>query len=639
MQSENLEVKEFLNGTNAMIDYEKISESSADIEIVEDVDVIVVGGGTAGVPAAIAAARQGANVILLEANSFLGGSATASKVHIYYHGAGGGIQAEIDSRVNELHKVVGEKTRGFHPEAKKYVLQEMALEAGVKIYFRTMTVGALMDGMTVRGVVVENISGRKAILGKVIIDSTGDADVAVIAGAPFLLGREPDGFTQPYSLCPSVIRGGMLTYWNFDAGWLNPTNLEDISRAQFEGRKHLWRDDGFDDDNRLLGISPILGIREGRQIVGEYTLTLEDEAVGQRFADVVCRCKAHYDNHAVDYENESDLAQIWVSVLGFWGKPVECDVPYRCMVPKGVDNILVACRSLSINHDAQMAFRMQRSLEVLGEAAGIAAAVAAKENIFVRDVPVTSIQKILVENGALPPEVMSADYEKAAKPEPTVEESIKQLGTEKDSDAIWDLTQMGEKAIPALIETLNSPNLSLRLSAATALGILKREEAIPELVKALREKGQEKKERRAANRKTAAIILLGQIGNPRVVPELIKVLESPEIDLNTAVFTIKTLGKLGDVSCVEPIKKLVQSDHFDKPSEMLGTKWRGEAALQGWVKTDFRWSLDIAAGTVLAQFGDEYGVSLIRKYLADERVHVREYAQKELGRRERKRRK
>jgi len=619
----NLEVKEFLSGTNAMIDYETIREPTASIEIADDVDVIVVGGGTAGVPAAIAAARQGANVLLLEANSFLGGSATASKVHIYYHGAGGGIQAEIDQRVNELHKVIGEKTRGFHPEAKKYVLQEMALEAGVKIYFRTMTVGVLMDETTVRGVVVENISGRKAIIGKVTIDSTGDADVAAIAGAPFLLGRETDGFTQPYSLCPSVMRDGMLTYWNFDAGWLNPTNLEDISRAQFEGRKHLWREDGFDDKNRLLGISPILGIREGRQIVGEYTLTLEDEAVGRRFSDVMCRCKAHYDNHAVDYENESELAQIWVSVLGFWSKPVECDVPYRCMVPQGIDNVLVACRSLSIDHDAQMAFRMQRSLEVLGEAAGVAAAIAAKENILARDVCVTSIQKILVESGALPAEVLTEDYEKVLKPEPTVEESIKQLGSEKDSDAIWHLTQLGEKAVPALIETLSVPDQNVRLSAVTALGILKRDEAIPELVKALSAETPEKKERRAANRKTAAIILLGQIGNPEVAPELIKVLESPDIDINTAVFTIKALGKLGDATCVEPIKKLVQSDVFDKPSQM-----------QGWVKTDFRWSLDIAAGMVLTKFGDDYGVSLIRKYLSDERVHVREYAQRKLGNQE-----
>ncbi len=620
MQPENLEVKEFLSGTNAMVDYETIREPAANTEIADDVDVIVVGGGTAGVPAAIAAARHGANVVLLEANSFLGGSATASKVHIYYHGAGGGIQAEIDQRGHELHKVVGEKTRGFHPEAKKYVLQEMALEAGVKIYFRTMTVGAVMDGTTVRGIAVENISGRKIILGKVIIDSTGDADVAVIAGAPFLLGRESDGFTQPYSLCPSVMRDGMLTYWNFDAGWLNPTNLEDISRAQFEGRKHLWREDGFDDKNRLLSISPMLGIREGRQIVGEYTLTLGDEAAGRRFSDVVCRCKAHYDNHAVDYENESELAQIWVSVLGFWSKPVECDVPYRCMVPKGIDNILVACRSLSIDHDAQMAFRMQRSLEVLGEAAGIAATIAAKENILVRDVCVTSIQKILVESGALPPEVLTEDYEKAIKPGPTVEESIKQLGTEKDSDAIWQLTHLGEKAIPALIETLSAPNQNVRLSAANALGILKRDEAIPELVKSLNAEVSEKKERRAADRKTAAIILLGQIGNPAVVPELIKVLEFPDIDISTAVFTIKALGKLGDTTCVEPIKKLVQSDVFDKPSQM-----------QGWVKTDFRWSLDIAAGTVLTKFGDDYGVSLIREYLSDERIHVREYAQRELA--------
>lgn len=620
MHNKNLEVKEFPGGTNAMVDYETIREPAASIEIADDVDVIVVGGGTAGVPAAIAAGRQGASVVLLEANSFLGGSATASKVHIYYHGAGGGLQSEIDQRTNELHKVIGEKTRGFHPEAKKYVLQEMALEAGVKIYFRTMTVGALVDGPTVRGVVVENISGRKAILGKITIDSTGDADVAVIAGASFLLGREPDGFTQPYSLCPSVMRDGMLTYWNFDAGWLNPTNLEDISRAQFEGRRHLWRNDGFDDKNRLLGISPILGIREGRQIVGEYTLTLEDEAVGRRFSDVVCRCKAHYDNHAVDYENESELAQIWVSVLGFWSKPVECDVPYRCIVPKGVDNILVSCRSLSINHDAQMAFRMQRSLEVLGEAAGIAAAIAAKENILVRDVPVTSIQSILVKSGALPSEVLTEDYETVAKPEPTIEESINQLGTEKDSDAIWNLSQMGEKAVPALIETLSSSDPNVRLSAATALGILKRDEAISELIKSLNEKGPEKKERRAANRKTAAIILLGQIGNPVVVPELIRVLESPEIDINTAVFTIKVLDKLGDATCVEPIKKLVQSDLFDKPSQM-----------QGGVNTDFRWSFDIAAGTVLTKFGNSYGVSLIQKYLSDERIHVREYAQKALG--------
>jgi len=595
---------------------------SEEVEIVDRADVLVVGGGTAGVPAAVAAGRREADVVLVESNPFLGGTATAGKVHIYYYGVGGGLQAEIERKTLRLQERFEIKSHGLHPECKKLVLQEMIRQAKVRTYLKTLAIGVIMEGNAVKGVIIENMSGRKAIMADVIVDATGDGDIASMAGAEFKVGREGDGFTQPYSLPPVRLEERGLRYVNFDAGWLDHSDIRDISRALLEGRAHLWRDKEYEEADRYVEIAPMLGVRESRWIVGDYALTLMDQIENRRFPDVIARCRSNYDNHAVDYENESDLAQIWVSILGLWGKEIGCDVPYRCLLPRGIENLIVACRAISADHDAQMALRMQKTMEVIGEAAGIAAALSAKQGIPPRQLDPKKIQVILVQSGVLEPIVLDeAQYmSQPVSPKPPLDELIGRLSEEDNSETIWQITRYGDKAVPKLLELLSSDDGELRFSAALALGIMKRPEAAAELRRALTEEHGELTAHRAVPRRIAAAILLGMIGDKEAVPDLLKILREPDIDPHSATFLIKALGRIGDPSCLEPIKEYVRSELPDKPVKLSG----------GVVESSMRWSVDIAAGRVMMKLGDPMGRELIERHLDDPRSFVRRYAQKVL---------
>jgi len=592
------------------------------IEIVDRADVLVVGGGTAGVPAAIAAGRREADVVLVESNPFLGGTATGGKVHIYYYGVGGGLQAEIERKTLKLQEKFEIKSYGLHPECKKLVLQEMIRQAKVRTYLKTLAVGVIMEGNAVKGIIIESVSGRKAIMADVIVDATGDGDIAAMAGAEFKIGREADGFTQPYSLPPVRLEERGLRYVNFDAGWLDHSDIRDISKALLEARSHLWRDEGYGESDRYIEIAPMLGVRESRWVVGDYVLSLMDQIENRRFPDVIARCWANYDNHAVDYENESELAQIWVSILGLWGKEIGCDVPYRSLLPKGIENLIVACRAISADHDAQMALRMQKTMEVIGEAAGIAAALSAKQGIPPRQLDPKKIQAILVQSGVLEPTVLDEGHymEQPASPKPGLNELIGKLAEEDNSETIWQITRYGDEAVPKLLKLLSSDESELRFSAALALGILKRPEAAPELRRALTEKHRELADPKAVPRRIAAAILLGMIGDREAVPELLRILSEPDIDPHSATFLIKALGRIGDPSCVDPIKEYVRSELPDIPVKLSG----------GVVRSSMRWSVDIAAGQVLMKFGDPMGEEIVRKYLNDPRSSVRRYARKVL---------
>lgn len=168
-------------------------------------DVIVIGGGTAGVAAAVAAGRNGVGTLLIERYGFLGGSMTASLVNPFmeFHAGGEqivcGIFQEMIDRLKDLYGY-DERTQAFDVEAMKLVADQMVKEAGVKLLLHTCVIDALVEGNAIRGIDVHNKSGRQVILGKVIVDATGDGDVAAMAGAPYEKGRKEDGLTQPMTL-------------------------------------------------------------------------------------------------------------------------------------------------------------------------------------------------------------------------------------------------------------------------------------------------------------------------------------------------------------------------------------------------------------------------------------------------------
>jgi 2-polyprenyl-6-methoxyphenol hydroxylase-like FAD-dependent oxidoreductase len=406
-----------------------ILESERGTPVTDEADVVVAGGGPAGVAAATASARLGVKTMLVERYGHLGGLATGGLVITLVETKryGVGVVREAIDRLGDLggarlrRAVVtqsawtdgasfsGEESVNVDPELLKHVLNEMVLEAGVDLLMHSFAVGVDMEGPLIRHLILEDKSGRHAVSGKVFVDATGDADIAAAAGTPYEYDRHPWGINVDYRLGgvdveresrfreerPEEHRrilerlqehvGGRM-YWgpsvrdgivwggtphDREADGLNPRHL---TRVEVEGRRALVRGLAFIRENMpgledayILDTSSQVGIRETRRIDGGYMLTREDEVGGRRFPDAIA----------------SSLF----------------DIPYRCLVPQGVDNLLVGGRCISTTHEAQGPIRNIPPCMVTGQAAGVAAALAAREGTQPGDLDPWRVREALIEQG------------------------------------------------------------------------------------------------------------------------------------------------------------------------------------------------------------------------------------------------
>ncbi len=616
-------------------------------------DVIVVGGGTGGSIAAIAAGREGVKTFLIEASPILGGIGTGGAIHSYCAGVKGGIQDEVDRRVEELTPLFTGRwgVSGFHPEAKKIVLQQMLEEAGVEIHLNTVVTGVLLKGGRSRlkaemgtelmpaeerrneisGVIAVSPQGVALCEADVFIDSTGDGDIAVMAGAPFIVGRERDNLMHAYSQPAGRLdREGRLSFFNFDAGYVDPTDVEDLTRARRTGLRSYLKG-RFTDENRLLYIAPIIGIRQSRHIIGEYQLTLADEVAGRRFEDAVSFMRAFYDNHGFDYENESDEALVWVWALGNWSKPIGCEVPYRCLIPKKVERLLLACRAISLTHDAHAAFRMQRDIQRIGEVAGLAAAMAVKEGITPREIDVKKLQVALRESGVLddryrpqPAIPERRGHRAISPPEPSA------LKPEEAEALVWVAVHTDRENALALREMLRSDDPEVRFKGAVALAWHGVDEGVKELLRCLERRSEEKpKGNKTVPMWMAAIPFLGISGDRRAVPALIDVLKGRETPLDALIAAVRALGRIGDRTAIPTLRELLERKD-------LPTKRALQVSTGGIdpVFEDARWQIDLAIAESLSELGapkDEVR-RIVEPYLKDPRAYVRRYAGKIYGR-------
>lgn len=373
-------------------------------------DVLVVGGGPAGCAAAIGAARAGASTLLIEQFNCLGGMWTSGFVNpLFDQQNKGGIMREIVDALKERGQWGGFRNISFHYEHMKSLLEHMCRDAGVTLLYDTRFARVLMEEQRVVGVVCENVGGRCAYRAKVAIDCTGDANVAAQAGVAFRMGREEDGMCQAMTLMFLVgnipdryLDGNGLNLFEkldrvyhrlgkpipFRAPVLIPvpharfgvvqfTHMygydalcaEALTSALIEGRDQmleamegLRRYDEEFADLEIIASAPLLGVRESRRIVGEYTLTLDDVLGGATFPDAVTSVTFNIDIH-----HPGDSAQSCIDVK-------EYQIPFRCMVPRGVDGLLVAGRCISGTHEAMASYRVTGNCCPMGEAAGRAAA-------------------------------------------------------------------------------------------------------------------------------------------------------------------------------------------------------------------------------------------------------------------------
>lgn len=452
-------------------------EPGRSIPVTREAEVLVVGGGTTGVCAAIAAARQGVRTLLVESAGFLGGSQTGAQVcptmpnHVDGVPLNTGIGMEIMKRAEA--EGCGWTHTGqpwFDPELLKVVLDDMALEAGVELLLQTQTVDAIVEEGTIRGVVVENKSGRQAILAQRVIDCTGDADVATMAGVPMMSGQESDGQHQAMSLRFTADGIDLDRFYEFhltlggDAGqqpkppmvhtamvwgkgWpLEPvfrraveegvldetdgnyfqcfglpgrphalafncpeiplradgTNADDLTWAFTEGRRrvrrllrffHLYLP-GFE-QAYVASVATQVGVRESRRITGEYVLQLEDITECRKFPDGILKNRYPVDVHGPKKSINEEKRNLIYLPPGEYH-----EVPYRCLVPLKVENLLAAGRCLSASFVAQSSVRIQPNCQAMGEAAGVAAALSLRQGVTPRQLDGAALRQVLRANGA-----------------------------------------------------------------------------------------------------------------------------------------------------------------------------------------------------------------------------------------------
>ncbi len=455
-------------------------------------DVVVAGGGMAGVVAAIAAAREGARTLLAERYAFLGGNVTAGLLgnFLTFHDRKkqqicDGIPQEIVDGCIALGGCFSEH-RGHLPnpygnagtvtpvdaEALKLVTQQLCLAAGVTLMLNTYTLGPVTEGGRVAGIRVVNKSGERALRARVVIDATGDADLVAQASGPFLLGDEagrtmsislffrlggvdlgrhlqyvkerPDQFMlgedpfvgksraeiaaglrhwKDYPLVTGYYdavkeakaRGefhpnrervvfsittipGVVTVNSTSMLGLNPTDGEALTRAALEGREQVYAVAAFFrkyapgfESSFVLDSASALGVRESRRIVGEDILTTEACLEGRKSEQDIARGAYCLDVH----EASGKIVHKHVAGGESYG------VPYGCLVPKEVDGILVAGRSISSERFANGSVRVQAHIMAIGQAAGTAAALCAAKGWTPREVPVSDLRAALVRQGAV----------------------------------------------------------------------------------------------------------------------------------------------------------------------------------------------------------------------------------------------
>jgi glycine/D-amino acid oxidase-like deaminating enzyme len=416
-------------------------------------DVVVVGSGSAGSSAAITAARLGAQTLLIDRMPFLGGTSTAVLDTFYaFYTPGdharrvvGGIGLEVVERLKaqgmafERPNTYGAGTGvTYDPEVLKLLWERMAEDAKVEVLLHTWATGVERHEDRVAGIRTWNKGGESVIHARAVIDASGDADVCAMAGVPY-----DDAKTTPnmqslstifrvanvdvekaaalpkaelWAMMRTAAESGEYRLPRLEGSWhrtphpgiitvhmtripnIDATDPAQLTHAEIEGRRQVGeyhrflRDKvpGFD-RSVLVATSPAIGVRESRRVIGDYRLTRDDVLAARRFEDEIALCGAPIEEHAA----APDTRWTYVPDSGVYG------IPYRCLLPKGAEGLLVAGRCFSATHDAHASARSMATCMAMGQAAGTAAALAVAAGGTPRQVAPESLRACLLERGAL----------------------------------------------------------------------------------------------------------------------------------------------------------------------------------------------------------------------------------------------
>lgn len=576
-------------------------------------DVIVVGLGTAGGIAAIAAARRGLRVLGIDRHTCMGGVGTAGGVIGYYFGSRGGIYEEFDRQVPAMEQRVYTPSFGVNAEAKQYVLEREALQAGVTICYDTTVIDMIMEGKTVKG--VECFSpdlGRYTVSSSVVIDSTGNADVCRLAGCELRGGREFDGQAQPFSNVWFRFKENRVQSAYTDSGYVFPEDPDSMSRAIVDSAllsTHLK--DRYEEEERLIRITPQLGVRESQFIVGEENVTLEDFLQDRYSHEPVFMAYSNLDNHSKDLAFESELQRDWTVAASLWGLKFTVPIPLGALIPQGYDGLLVAGRCLAVDHDMASCVRMKRDMQKCGEAAANAAFLSITKQLPLRDVSYSELAKLLRETDCLSEKNDVYFEQRLAKDDSSnpyiqwitdMDEIKSGLSGVKPGVAIWSAKRCGEAIRPQLMLWMKEPEAEhLSKHSAIALALLGTPEAAPVLRGIVRERDPfvpltSSKYNQA--RGYAAVYLLGRLADKDSIAELRNILDEREgftyIDANKEFlsderelrfqyvsYALMALSRIGDRHVeTRPIIEEVFVNYLTQLDESLVISFKGSSEIR-----------------------------------------------------------
>ena len=438
-----------------------LREPARDTAVFGEFDIVVLGGGPAGIAAASAAAQAGCKTLLLEHYGFLGGMGTAAGVtnfcglHANVHGeirqVVHGVADQLLARIrslgglNEPHTIFGGKiaAQAYDNAALKLAADGLVADSGAQLLFHARAVGVAMNSThRIDALFIETKSGRRAVRGRIFIDCSGDGDLAAFAGVPFEKGSDGHGMLYPSTMFrvngvdpqsagdawnhlgrwmeeaerkgrrfprkapilrpqknPMEWRANVTQLANPDGSPVDCTDAVQLSWAEIEGRRQIvdffnfLRESAPGFENAyILEIAPQVGVRETRRVLGGYQLTEDD----------VLSCASFEDTIGVNgWMVEAHVAG---DVLFKWQDIPRCrgfnHLPYRMIVPRQVDNLLVAGRCASMTHMGQSAARVSGACFVMGQAAGTAAALALAADVAPRVLDVARLQRSLEDGGA-----------------------------------------------------------------------------------------------------------------------------------------------------------------------------------------------------------------------------------------------
>jgi glycine/D-amino acid oxidase-like deaminating enzyme len=420
------------------------------VPVTHEAEIVVMGGGPGGLGAAIAAAREGRKTLLIEHYGFLGGMATAGEVNPFMPNQLGktsldcGIFTEWCERMAEYQGISG---RTFDPIVARLAAEDLCIEAGVKLLFHHRTAHVQVKEQRIKAIVLHSKSGLSAVRAERFIDCTGDGDLAAMAGAPFELGGEGTEHVQPMTLCfklrldPEEVGDAPEKFW----GWGTEANKQiqeiyarfqqegetsnprenvlmfsgmdpyivhfnstrvihklstvgsDLSDAEVEGRKQMrelvkmLREQipGFK-NAKIHSVATQIGIRESRRILGQKYLTRQDYIDQAKFDDGIARV-----NYPVDIHNpDGSGTEMTHLPKGAW-----YEIPYGCIVPRDIENLLMGCRAISVDHALHSSMRVMPPVVSIGQAAGTAAAMSLEKTCSPAEVDGCELVERLIQRG------------------------------------------------------------------------------------------------------------------------------------------------------------------------------------------------------------------------------------------------